>query len=331
MSHTDHTQSQRTEGVVSPLDRDAPRVQAAREAEQRAYEHYGLPFTEHFVEVPSLEIRTRVVEVGTGPPVVMVSGGEGKGSDWLPLPPELEGYTVYVVDRPGGGLSDGVDYRSIPLRDQAIPATMALFEQFGIATAPLIGNSNGGAWSLWFALEHPDRVSMIGLLGCPAFYPGFRAPVPMRIMGLPRIGEVLLERIMQPDNVEGVKESLEFLGHPSDTLEHLPEEFLETMYRMEALPQFTWSWASMLQWAASIRRWRGFDPDLEFTPQELSNISAPVILCWGPNDPFGSVETGRAGAKYFPDAEFHEVGTGHLPWLDDPEKCGELLREFLDR
>jgi pimeloyl-ACP methyl ester carboxylesterase len=56
-----------------------------------------------------------------------------------------------------------------------------------------------------------------------------------------------------------------------------------------------------------------------------------VFLLWGRNDPFGSVETGRTGAEHVPDAEFHEVGTGHLPWLDEPKTCGDLLRDFLDR
>lgn len=328
MSQAD--QPRGSEGVYH-LDRDDPRVQTAREVETLAYEHYGLAFTEHLVDVTSLDISIRVNEVGTGPPVVLIIGGVGKGAGWLPLLPELEGYTLYVVDRPGGGLSDGLDYRSVSLRDQAVPVTDALFDRFGIDAAPLIGNSNGGAWSLGYALERPERVSRIGLLGCPGFYPGWRVPIPMRIMGLQGIGKILIQRLMQPDSTEDVKDTFEALGHPGDTIERLPPAYLDVWYRMDALPHFTWSYTTMFQWGTSVWRRRGAAPDLEFTPQELSRISTPVMLCWGPNDPFGDIDTGRAGADHFPDAEFNEVGTGHLPWLDDPEKCGGFLRAFLDQ
>ncbi len=318
-----------TEGVYH-LDMDDHRVQAAREAERRAYDHYGLSFTEHFVDVPAFDIRMRVLEVGDGPPLILVIGGVGKGVGWLPLLPEVDGYTCYIVDRPGGGLSDGLDYRSIPLHEQATPATVALLEHFDIDTAPVIGNSNGGAWSLSFALEEPDRVSGIGLFGCPGFYPGWRVPMPMRIMGVPWVGEFLIERMMQPDSGEDVKQTFEALGHPSQTIERLPEAFFDAWHRMDALPHFTWSYATMFQWGTRIWRPRGSDPALEFTPDELRDIDVPALLCWGTNDPFGGVEIGRAGSVHFPEATFHEVATGHLPWLDDPESCGELLREFLD-
>ncbi|AUV83437.1 hypothetical protein C2R22_18790 [Salinigranum rubrum] len=86
-----------------PLDHDDPRVEAARRAERRAYEAYGLGVTEQFVDVSALDLHVRVVEVGTGPPVVVVPGGVGYGAVWIPFLPELDGYRLLVVDRPGGG------------------------------------------------------------------------------------------------------------------------------------------------------------------------------------------------------------------------------------
>lgn len=102
MSTNDDTHQERTEPIAYPLERDDSRVQAAREAEQRADEHYGVTGTDHFVVVPALETRIRVVEVGTGAPVVLIPGSFGYGVMWVPLLPKLEGNTLYVVDRPGG-------------------------------------------------------------------------------------------------------------------------------------------------------------------------------------------------------------------------------------
>lgn len=109
MSHpAERADTQSDRGHVSDsLDRDDPRVKVARDAERTAYGHYGLEFTEHYVHVPELDCHIRVTEVGDGPPVVVNPGGVGYGVIWTPLLPELDGYTAFVMDRPGGGFSEG--------------------------------------------------------------------------------------------------------------------------------------------------------------------------------------------------------------------------------
>ncbi|WP_317175811.1 alpha/beta hydrolase [Halomontanus rarus] len=314
--------------LAYPLDRDDPRVQAARKAEQRAYEHYGIEFTNHFVDVPSIKARLRVAEVGTGPPVVMVPGDTGHGTSLLLLLPGLENHTVYIMDRPGGGLSDGIDYRSHTMGTIATRTIAAVFDHFGLENVPLIGNSIGGTWSLRFALEHPDSVSAIVLLGCPPLYPGTSLPLPMRLMSLPGIGNLLIERVGQPHSVADVRDYLVWLGHPDETVQRLPDELLEASYRMDNLPHFKLTWVSATQ---SITSLLGSSPEESLTDDDLQNVRSPVLLIWGSEDPFGSSEMGRTGAEHFPDAEFHAVGTGHFPWLDEPERCRELIHGFTEQ
>lgn len=318
-------QSQR--GDVPP-DAAASSVTAARAAERRVYEHYGLEFAEHTVDVPELDRRIRVVETGTGsgPPLVAVQGGIGHGVLWAPLLPELVDYRLLVVDRPGGGLSDGIDYRAFPLETIAASSTRALFDHFGLDEAPILGNSMGGLWALRFALAHPDRVAALALLGCPALFPDTSAPFPMRLMSLPVVGGSLVARLLQPDDVTDARETWHFLGHPDETAARLPREFDEAVFRMETLPTAHGSWTSLLRRALRLR---GAHPGAAFTPADLRRVRSPVLLLWGRDDPFGTVEQGRRGAASLPDAAFHEVGVGHLPWLDEPATCGELVRGFL--
>lgn len=313
---------------IQALDHDDPRVEAARTAEKAAYEHYGREPEAHYLQVPELTLQIRVIEVGTGPPVVLIPGGHGPGCIWIPFLPELDGYTAYIMDRPGGGLSDGIDYRSVPLRRLAACSTRALFDHFDLDRAPVIGNSMGGLWSLRFALEHPDRAAALVFLGCPAVYPGTSAPLPMRVGSVPGLSAFIVENMMRSSDPAGARETLEFLGQPTETIEHLPDEFLDVWYRMEDLPHFTSTWASLLQSVLSLF---GANDDAAFTAEDLRAIQCPVSLIWGSEDPFGNVETGREGSDNFSDAEFHEVGVGHLPWLDEPERCGELVRAFLDQ
>lgn len=308
------------------LDPDDPQVRAAQTAEQTAYDHYGLDYTDHYIDLDDLDAQLRVAKTGQGPPLVLMIGGEGKGLTWLPLLPELDDHTLYVVDRPGGGLSDGVDYRSHTLEDLAVRSTTAVFDHFNLDSAPIVANSMGGLWTLRFALAQPDRVSAIGLLGCPALYPGTSAPLPMRIGSISFLSGLIVERLMQANNAADVRDAWEFLGHPKATRERLSEAFAEAWYRMETLPTYVPTWIGILQ---SALRLRGANPQAAFTTDDLQSISAPVVLLWGSDDPFGSIKTGRAGARSFPTAEFHEVGMGHLPWLDNPARCGELLETFL--
>lgn len=316
----------RTSALFDPLDRDDPRVEAARRAEAQAYEAYGLEYTEQFVDVPTLQLRVRVVEVGSGRPLVVMPGGVGYGVVWLPLLPELDGYRLLVVDRPGGGLSDGVDYRAESLSTIAVESTAAVFDHFDLDEAPIVGSSMGGLWALRFALARPECVTAIALLGCPALYPETSAPLPMRLVTLPVLGPLLAATVVKASDADGARKTWRILGHPEATVEGLPEAFAEAWYRMDHVPHVTRSWVGLLRRAVRLR---GARPDAAITPDDLRRVSSPVLLVWGTADPFGTVEEGKLGAECFPDATFHEAGVGHLPWLDDSVACGELVTAFL--
>lgn len=97
---------------------------------------------------------------------------------------------------------------------------------------------------------------------------------------------------------------------------------------MQNLPHAKLAWVSLLQSDVTLR---GARPEVALTTDELRAVDVPVSLIWGRGDTFGTVEQGRRGVKYFQDVAFHEVNGGHLPWLDEPETCGDLVREFVVR
>ena len=109
-----------------------------------------------------------VTEIGEGPPLLMLHGG-GPGANGMSnfsrnIPALAERFRVIVPDMPGYGRSTkGLD-RKDPFGDLA-RAMLGLLDALGVERAHALGNSLGGACALRLALEAPDRVDRLVLLG----------------------------------------------------------------------------------------------------------------------------------------------------------------------
>jgi len=56
-----------------------PRGDRYRQAERSLWRHYGLKPRERFVDLSSPPVRLRVVEIGSGPPMLFIPGTAGTG------------------------------------------------------------------------------------------------------------------------------------------------------------------------------------------------------------------------------------------------------------
>src|SRR5947209_261945 len=161
---------------VYPLDNGDPNVIAFAKAEQKVFDHYGLEVKTHFVQLKQPELKVRVLEVGSGDPLLMVPGGSGDAFIFAPLLAGLADWRILAIDRPGGGMSDGIDHRQVNLRHLAVDTLTTVLDTFQLNAVPIIGNSMGGLWSFWLALDRPDRVNRMVQLGCPALILNTAAP-----------------------------------------------------------------------------------------------------------------------------------------------------------
>jgi 2-hydroxy-6-oxonona-2,4-dienedioate hydrolase len=308
---------------VAALDLASAPAQAFRLSEQRLFDHYGLQVEERFLDLPKPPLRARVLVAGDGPPLVMVHGGLSVAASWAPLMSHLTGYRVYAVDRSGCGLTDGWDHRRDDFRQHATDFLSSVLDGLGLERAPVVANSMGALWSLWLAVAYPQRVTRLALLGCPALLEGTSAPFLIRLMSLPGLNGLLFGQ-MKP-SLASARRVMVMQGHPP-TLERVPTVLLEMNAAGTALPTFRTHMLSLLESAQTLlgpRRRYLFGGDL------LRKLSCPVLLIWGEHDSFGSVAAGRQAASRMRDARVEVVGVGHLPWMDEPELCGDLVRAFL--
>jgi 2-hydroxy-6-oxo-6-(2'-aminophenyl)hexa-2,4-dienoate hydrolase len=116
-------------------------------------------------------VETHYWEAGTGTPLVLVHGGGGGADAWgnwkFALPRLAErGFHVFAPDMVGFGMTDAPDPSEYEYTNQSRVDHLAAFLRTLDVDAPsLLGNSMGGAASIGVALQHPELVEQLVLVG----------------------------------------------------------------------------------------------------------------------------------------------------------------------
>lgn len=140
---------------------------AARGEESSAASAY--PPIGEFIDVDGM--RMHYLEVGEGPPLVLIHGANGNIRDWtFSMVRRLTNrYRVIAIDRPGHGYSDRApENGASPMVQAAVMAKTA--RALGADRAIIAGHSWGGAVATAWALQEPDQVAGAAVLA-GATYP----------------------------------------------------------------------------------------------------------------------------------------------------------------
>jgi len=316
--------SQTASTNAGPANPDGARVRQYRQAERRVWDHYGLEATEQFIELGLPRLRLRVVEVGTGRPVLLVGGTGGTGPYWAPLVSRLHGFRCLMLDRPGFGLSSALDYSGYDYKAVSADVLEGVLDAFGVERAHVVGASIGNVWALRLATRHPERVSRTVLLGGGPLVPAISPPPFIRLLRTP-LGAVVV-RI--PEKPRMLRSQLRGLGHgPSLDAGRVPAALVDLHI---ALTRHTDSLRNEREMVRAILGPKGWRPGLTFDDAELSAVAQPTLMIYGTSDPVGSVEVWRRFVATMPHGELYLVDDGgHQPWYDDPDGVGERIRGFL--
>lgn len=127
------------------------------------------PLSQPTYRAVSLGARTIwLAEFGSGPAVLMLHGGGPGASGLSNYSRNVEAlarhFRVLVPDMPGYGRSSKDINPANPFGDIA-SAMVGLLDALDIPSAHVVGNSLGGAVALRLALDHPERVGRLVLMG----------------------------------------------------------------------------------------------------------------------------------------------------------------------
>ena len=96
------------------------------------------------------------------PPSYLIHGAGGHHLYWPPQIRRLTGYRVYALDLPGHGRSGGSGQQTI---DSYTTAVKDWLIEVNLHSAVFVGHSMGSAIALSLALNYPDHVLGLVLIG----------------------------------------------------------------------------------------------------------------------------------------------------------------------
>jgi 2-hydroxy-6-oxonona-2,4-dienedioate hydrolase/4,5:9,10-diseco-3-hydroxy-5,9,17-trioxoandrosta-1(10),2-diene-4-oate hydrolase len=273
--------------------------------------------TEHTVTVDGKPIF--VAEAGSGPAVVMLHGG-GPGASGVSnysrnIAALATHYRVIVPDMPGYGRSDKHVDHSDPFGYLA-DMIRGLLDALGIDTAHLIGNSYGGAAALRLALDTPNRVRKLVLMG-----PGGVGTT----RGVPTAGLKSLLSYYGGDGPSRDKLEAFIRNYLVYEGSSVPDELIELRYQASIDPEVVAN--PPLRRPSGLRTlWR-----MDFTRDaRLEQLQTPTLVLWGRDDKVNRPTGGTMLLNAMPNAELVMTShTGHWMQWERAELFNELVTEFL--
>jgi 2-hydroxy-6-oxonona-2,4-dienedioate hydrolase len=298
---------------------------AFEQAERRLFAACGVQVASRRVRLADPPVAVRVLEGGDGPPLVLAHGSGMSASTWAPLMPHLKARRLIAFDLPGFGLSDGFDYSGRPLRSHAVAQLTSLLDVLGIEQTPIVGTSLGGMWALCLALDAPNRVAAVASLGVPAVaLPGMHGDPFFTALSTPGLRQ-LVARI-RPPSVATTRRSMARGVIGPRAAERAPEGFFEVVHEGMRRPGFRTAMLTHMQLAMRFGRPRR---ENFLSERELRQLTAPALMIWGDEDPYGGPEIGQRACALMPDARLEIIPGRHAPFLDDPERCGSLIDDLI--
>jgi len=254
---------------------------------------------------------------GTGPPCLILHGG--LGVDHTLYQRTLSGLrrrlSLIYLDHRGNGRSGRPPIDTITMEQLADDAA-ALVKHLGLEQVVVLGHSYGGFVAQELALRHGDVVSALllvdttpGQLGATEDPDDDQGPPPS-----PELIEAMSATPSSDDELAvGMRDLFRFYLHRLDPAE-LEPVFADTIFSVAAMAR---GFEVLAGWSAVDR---------------LSSITAPTLVLVGRHDPVTSWPQATRIASRVPDAEkvvFED--SGHVPWLDEPDRFFDVVGSWLDR
>lgn len=259
-------------------------------------------------------IRLRVVEAGSGEPVVLLHGLFVDHSSWDGVMDGLSGgFRVVAPDLPGFGESEKPPPSRFPYGVDAFAETVAdLYAGLELGRAALVGHALGGAVALTLAARHPELVSRLVLVDALCY----QTPLDLRrrIALLPLVGGFAFKQLLGRTGFRALFRETMLSARAS-----VPNERLDRYYEIFNEPAARGSALATLR--ATV--------DARSVVAQTARVSTPTLVVWGRADRLYPAGFGQRLAREVRGAGFELMDSGHSPQEERPGELAAVIRRFL--
>lgn len=214
-------------------------------------------------------------------------------------------YRTYALDFWGFGESG--KKRNTYMVQDFVSLVDQFMDKLGIASAPLVGHSMGGTVSLSVAIQYPERVQKVTIIGSPIV--GSSLAPALKLAGYRPIAFLLFTMF-------GMFRAAMRVASPFICRDPRFPDMMDSDLSKTTLESFLVS-------IASLRR-----TDLR---PNLHQIKVPVMGMFGDRDNIVHPRQWQPLLQGIPTARIERFKkAGHFIMLDEPQECMRLLKDFLD-
>ncbi len=271
--------------------------------------------TSKFVKAGNINVHYN--EAGEGEPLILIHGGGPGATGWSNFRYNIDTlarkYRVIIVDLPGYGKSDIIVPREKMFGFYA-GVIKDMITALGIDKTHIVGNSLGGGTALKFALDYPDRLGRMILMGSGGGYPYF---TPMMTEGM----KILFNTYEgEGPTIEKLRRFINIMVYDdSFVTEELLDERLAAATRPEIM-------------ADPPIKLRGKFPAEELWRERLDQLPHETLVIWGREDRVVPLDSGFMLMKQIPKARlFVFPQCGHWVQMEKADEFNALVLEFLSQ
>ncbi len=252
-------------------------------------------------------------EIGTGYPLICIHGAGPGASAWSNFKGNVgelsNHYRTILMDMPQYGKSDKPTIEGGRLAFLA-RAIRDFMEALNIKRAHFVGNSMGGQAALKLAIDYPDRVDRVVVIGSTPIKAGsIFQPLPLE--GIRNIRNYYRNDGPTPGKMRQVLESL--VCNTSLITDKLVQERFQASIDPEVVKLF--------------KKPPADSEDLYF---ELAKVKAKVLLAWGQDDRAGALDVALLMLRLLGDSRLYIFPRcGHWAHVEHRDEFNRVVLQFL--
>jgi len=258
-------------------------------------------------------------------PVIFMIHGLGDEADtWRHVIPSLaEDYHIIAIDLPGFGRSDKPHRKYSP--KFLLESIVAVMDKLELTSPILIGSSLGGILSQKLALDYPDRIAGLILVGGSFLQIEPMQDWSLRLMQVPLLGKWLYTRLRK--DPDAAFDSLRNVYADLDNMPKSDRDFLFTRVNKRV-----WDDGQRHAYLSVLRNLADWvSENQDGLADKIAGLTTPTLVIRGENDPLYPKENAIKLVELQPEVSMATIkGVGHLPHQEDPDAFLAVVNRWLE-